>query len=62
MSAARISIQDAAELLGVSTDTVRRRIADGSLAAYRVGPRLLRVDRAAVEALAQPVPTVGTDA
>lgn len=59
MSAGRISIQDAADVLGVSTDTVRRRIADGSLAAYRVGPRLLRVDRAEVEALAKPVPTVG---
>lgn len=56
---ARISIQEAAELLGVSTDTVRRRISDGSLTAYRIGPRLLRVDRAAVEALAKPVPTAG---
>lgn len=59
---ARISIQDAADLLGVSTDTVRRRIADGSLAAYRIGPRLLRVDRSQVEALARPVPTAGGDA
>lgn len=56
---ARISIQDAADLLGVSTDTVRRRIADGSLAAYRIGPRLLRVDRSQVEALARPIPAAG---
>lgn len=52
----RISIREAADLLGVSVDTIRRRIADGSLPAERVGPRLLRVDPADVKALAQPVP------
>lgn len=57
----RISLQDAADLLGVSTDTVRRRIADGSLDAYRIGPRLLRVDKTQVEALAKPVPTAGSE-
>ena len=53
----RISLQVAAEILGVSVDTVRRRIADGSLPAERIGPRLLRVRRADVEALLAPVPT-----
>src|SRR5665647_2627647 len=38
------SIGDAAGRLGVSTKTVRRWIASGQLAGYRVGPRLLRVD------------------
>jgi excisionase family DNA binding protein len=57
MTSARISLQAAAEKLGVSVDTVRRRIADGSLTAYRVGPRLLRVDSDDVDALATPVPT-----
>lgn len=54
----RISIQDAAEVLGVSTRTVRRYIADGSLPAERVHGRLLRVRVTDVEALCQPVRTV----
>ena len=54
----RISLQEAAEILGVSTKTVRRYIADGSLPAERIQSRLLRVRRADVEALIQPVPTV----
>lgn len=53
----RISLQDAADILGVSVDTVRRRIADGSLPAERVGARLIRVRRTDVEALLRPVPT-----
>jgi excisionase family DNA binding protein len=38
------SVGDAAARVGVSTKTVRRWIASGQLAGYRVGPRLLRVD------------------
>jgi excisionase family DNA binding protein len=53
-----MSIQDAARRLGQSTQTIRRRIADGTLTAYRVGPRAIRLDTAEVEALAQPVPIV----
>lgn len=40
----KISIQDVAEQFGVSTRTVRRYIAAGRLTAYRVGPRLIRLD------------------
>jgi len=57
MKTERISLQEAAIELGVSVDTIRRRIADGSLPAVRTGPRLLRVSRADVEALSTPVPT-----
>ena len=57
MKTERISLQEAAIELGVSVDTIRRRIADGSLPAVRTGPRLLRVSRAVVEALSTPVPT-----
>ena len=32
-----LSVKDVAELLGVAPITVRRRIADGSLASFRVG-------------------------
>lgn len=38
------SLAQAAERTNLSTRTLRRRIADGSLPAYRVGPRVLRVD------------------
>ena len=41
--------------LGVDARTVRRWISDGRLIAYRVGPRLIRVDRESVLKLAQPV-------
>ncbi len=58
----RISIADAAVRLGVSPKTVRRRIADGSLPAYRVGPHLVRLDPAEVDALLRPIPCAGSAA
>jgi excisionase family DNA binding protein len=47
------SIQQSADALGVSYNTVRRRIADGTLRAYRVGPRVIRVDRDSLIELAR---------
>lgn len=38
------SIREAAEHHGVHHNTIRRRIADGTLTAYRFGPRIVRVD------------------
>ncbi|MGM0385420.1 MAG: excisionase family DNA-binding protein [Actinomycetota bacterium] len=38
-----VSLAEAAELAGLSIRTLRRRIADGELPAYRTGPRLIRV-------------------
>ncbi|WP_028654858.1 helix-turn-helix domain-containing protein [Nocardioides sp. J54] len=55
----RISLKEAAEILDVSVETVRRWIAAGDLPAERIGKRLLKVNRSDVEALAQPVPTGG---
>lgn len=40
-----LSPAQAAELVGVSTDTIRRRIADGTLPARRFGPRLIKISR-----------------
>jgi hypothetical protein len=40
---------------GVDVKTTRRRIALGRLTAYRVGPRLIRVDRASILKLASPI-------
>ncbi|WP_203231333.1 helix-turn-helix transcriptional regulator [Nocardioides caldifontis] len=54
------SIEHAADYLGVSTKTIRRRIADGTITGYRTGPRLLRVDLNELEdRLLRPVPTAG---
>lgn len=42
--------------LGVSDPTVRRRVDDGSLRAFRLGPRAIRIDKDSVIKLAsQPV-------
>jgi len=53
------SIANAAEYLDISTKTARRRIADGTITAYRVG-RLLKVDLNQLEALLEPIPTAGS--
>lgn len=50
-------IAEAAAVIDCHPRTIRRRIADGSLAAYRVGPRMLRVDLDEVDQLMRPVPT-----
>lgn len=52
-----ITIQAAAEILGVSDDTVRRRIAEGLLRGFRLaGSRLIRVSETEVRALLRPIP------
>ncbi len=38
-----VSLSQAADLMSVSVKTVRRRIADGTLPAYRCGRRVVRV-------------------
>ncbi|MGB7817117.1 MAG: helix-turn-helix domain-containing protein [Ornithinibacter sp.] len=52
------SLSEAAERTGLSIQTLRRRIANGQLAAYRSGPRVLRLDPADVDALMVRVPTM----
>jgi len=49
------SIKCTAEYLGVSERSVRRWIAQGLIKARRVGPRLIRLDRASVLALGETV-------
>ncbi len=51
----QVPLKQAAQFFGVDVRTVRRWISDGRLVAYRVGPRLIRVDRDSVLRLAQPV-------
>jgi excisionase family DNA binding protein len=50
-----IGLQEAADRCGVSYRSVRRYIATGRLSAFRVGPRLLKVDAAELDAFIQPV-------
>lgn len=54
-----LTVQVAAQYTNQSERTIRRRIADGSLPAYRVGPRAIRIKRDDLDQLLQPVPTVG---
>lgn len=49
-----LTIAEVARLKKVSVYTVRRRIADGTLPAVRIG-RLIRIPRAGVEQLGRPV-------
>lgn len=46
-----ITIADAARRAGVHPRTMRRWIAEGTIAGYRVGPRLLRVRAADIAQL-----------
>ncbi|MGB7447573.1 MAG: helix-turn-helix domain-containing protein [Ornithinimicrobium sp.] len=54
------SLSQAAERTGLSTRTLRRRIAAGDLTAYRSGPRIIRVDPRDVDDLLVPLRTVQT--
>lgn len=54
-----VSISEAAERVGVSTKTVRRWIATGALTGYRIGPRVVRIDAAELDAALRRIPTAG---
>ena len=51
-----VTLAVAADHAAVSDKTIRRRIADGSLTGYRMGPRLIRVDLNELDALLAPIP------
>lgn len=51
------TMADAADYAGVHLATIRRRIACGDLTGYRFGPRMIRVDLDALDALMRPIPT-----
>jgi excisionase family DNA binding protein len=53
------SIASGAAYINVSTRTIRRWIASGQLRAYRVGPRLCKIDRADLERLVRRIPAAG---
>lgn len=49
------TMEDAARYLGVSSKTIRRRIADGTIRAKKFGPRLVRVDMNSLEQSGRPM-------
>lgn len=50
--------REAADYIGVTDRTIRNYIARGDLPAWRVrGSRLIRIDRADLDALLRPVPS-----
>jgi len=51
------TLASAAERTGLSIRTLRRRIASGDLAAYRSGPRVIRVDPDDVDRMMVRMPT-----
>lgn len=54
-----MTLREAADWYGLSERTLRRRIAEGKLRAYRVGPRSIRVSVEDLDALARPIPSAG---
>lgn len=56
-----VSLAEGADLAGVSTRTLRRRIAEGILPAYRTGPRLIRLDPADLLELIKPMNEAAAD-
>ena len=46
-----MSVTEAAERLEVSRDTIRRRISDGTIPAYRIAGQAIRLRRAELDAL-----------
>ncbi|GAA1543497.1 DNA-binding protein [Nocardioides humi] len=53
----KVKLSAASELRGISTKTLRRRIADGSLTGYRLGSRIILVDLDELDALLSPIPS-----
>lgn len=51
------TIAEAAARTGVSTKTIRRRIAEGRLTGYRFGPHLIRLRVDEVDASLRPIPS-----
>ena len=49
-----LTLAAAADRTGISVKTLRRRIADGSLPAYRTGRRIIRVSPEEVDGLLKP--------
>jgi excisionase family DNA binding protein len=49
------SLPQTAKYTGMHIDTIRRRIKDGRIQAYRFGPRLVRIDLNEIDAMMRPL-------
>lgn len=58
-TSAYVSLVEAGDVLGVHSRTIRRYISEGRLTGYRIGPRLVKVKRADLDAMMKVIPTVG---
>jgi excisionase family DNA binding protein len=56
-----LTLPQAAEIVGLSVKTLRRRISAGSLTAYRFGPRSIRIKRSDLEASGHRIPSARWD-
>ena len=56
-----MTISAAAEYADVHPVTLRRWVAAGRLPAYRVGPRLLKIDLDDLESIIRPIPVTRAD-
>lgn len=57
-----LSINEAAELLGVTDRSIRNWIADGTIPAYRVGSKIVRIRARDIEdKVLKRIPTDGQD-
>lgn len=54
-----VSLEDAADMLSVSTRTIRRRISDGTIPAYHCGKRHIRIKLDDLENALERIPAVG---
>ena len=54
-----LTLAEAAELMSVSVKTLRRRIADGTIPAYRCGRRVIRIRLDDLDQVFQRVPAAG---
>jgi excisionase family DNA binding protein len=52
-----VTLAEAAELMSVSVKTLRRRIADGTIPAYRCGRRVIRIRVADLQRAFCPIPS-----
>jgi len=54
-----LTLSDAAGWLSLDEKTLRRWVSQGRLTAYRVGPKLIRLDADEIENMIRVVPTAG---
>jgi len=52
-----VSLEEAADIMSLSTRTIRRRISDGTIPAYQFGRRPIRIRLDELEAALRPIPS-----